>query len=381
MPNRTNTRRQAAVAPPQQPAPAIQHQPAVEPIENPILNVAHQQAIAAAPLPVHLIQPLRVKEKDPPIFQGENGEDVVEWLASYEQIVEYNMWTDDQALRNLGMALGGVARRWFVSLLPRPETFQTLRTELLDAFKPQNYEMEIESQLRSRTQKDGESAVNYCYDMIYLCNKLDPNMPESFKVQHIIRGLNPSLVIKVYPFLSLPYDSKDLLKQIQIQCQASQLAGRNSLHQTQIPHYHVQPTTSTALPIAQPIPTLLTPSPTSNQEIQNVSTFKTEFLAEIKGLRKDFQDEMAKERDFFMSVIKQVTQRPYYANQSSSGSGPDRNRNKRTRNGDPICNSCQKVGHIARYCPSREKATGANAELLAVEPAPPKPSTSKDPLN
>ena len=58
---------------------------------------------------------------------------------------------EDQALRNLGMALGDVARRWFVNLLPRPETFQTLCTELLDALKPQNYEMEIESQLRSRT--------------------------------------------------------------------------------------------------------------------------------------------------------------------------------------------------------------------------------------
>lgn len=147
--------------------------------------------------------------------------------------------------------------------------------------------MEIESQLRSRTQRDDESAVNYCYDMIYLCNKLDPNMPESIKVQHMIRGLNPSLVIKVYPFLSLPYDSKDLLKQIQIQCQASQLAGPNSLN-TQVPHYHVQPPSSTTLPIAPPIPTLLTPSPTSNQEIAPISSIKSEFLAEIKGLRKDF---------------------------------------------------------------------------------------------
>lgn len=107
MPPRKNVRRQAAAAPPPQPALQIQHQPVVEPVVNPIVNVARQPAIAAAPLPVHFIQPLRVKEKDPPIFQGENGEDVVEWLASYEQIVEYSMWTDDQALRNLGMALGG----------------------------------------------------------------------------------------------------------------------------------------------------------------------------------------------------------------------------------------------------------------------------------
>ena len=182
------------------------------------------------------------------------------------------MWSQDQAYRNLGMALGGLARRWFLSLSPRPNTLQQLKTELLAALKPQNYELEVDFRLRCRVKQEGESAINYCFDVIYLCSKVDPNMPEPIEVQHLMRGL-PSLLVKVFPFLPLNADPKEFIRQIQVQCQASQLACHYSLLQTNlVPLFNImrsisQPSPTALIVQVPPVPTLVAvPSASSLEE-------------------------------------------------------------------------------------------------------------------
>ena len=81
---------------------------------------------------------------------------------------------------------------------------------------PKTFGLEIDSHWRGRIQREGESAMTYCYDVIYLCSKGDPDVPEPIKVQHLLRGLNSNPVIEVYPFLTPLSDSKELIRQVQI---------------------------------------------------------------------------------------------------------------------------------------------------------------------
>ncbi|KZR95796.1 Uncharacterized protein APZ42_010228, partial [Daphnia magna] len=64
---------------------------------------------------------------------------------------------------------------------------------LQGAFRHHNYAMELESRLRARKQKPDEPVMSYCYDMIYLCSRVDPGMTEERKIQFIFQNMEPTL--------------------------------------------------------------------------------------------------------------------------------------------------------------------------------------------
>ena len=167
------------------------------------------------------------KERDPPVFCGEGHEDAVDWLFRYEDVARYNGWTGEEKLHSIGMHLEGIPRRWHLSLNPAPENFADLRARFLLAFKPPNYDLDVETKLRDRVQGEDEPVMTYCHYIIYLCSRVDRNMSETAKVQHLLRGLKRSLVERVYPFLNPEHHtSQDFMRLAQVQCQAVLLANR-----------------------------------------------------------------------------------------------------------------------------------------------------------
>ncbi len=94
--------------------------------------------------PVEGVRGVR-KERDPPVFRGESHEDAVDWLYRYEDVPRYNGWSEDEKTHALSIHLEGVARRWYLSLTPAPATFADLRATFLLAFKPPNYDLDMES--------------------------------------------------------------------------------------------------------------------------------------------------------------------------------------------------------------------------------------------
>jgi hypothetical protein len=67
-------------------------------------------------------------------------------------VSRYNGWSENEKTHAFSMHLEGVARRWYLSLIPAPATFADLRDRFLIAFKPPNYDLDLESKLRNRTQ-------------------------------------------------------------------------------------------------------------------------------------------------------------------------------------------------------------------------------------
>ncbi|EFX63584.1 hypothetical protein DAPPUDRAFT_119094 [Daphnia pulex] len=182
----------------------------------------NDEVIQAAPL-VHVGN---FKERDPPIFRGLPHEDVMEWSYQFQRVSAFNQWGPDQQLRHIEFSLEGVAARWFSGLRPRPETIAGLMGALQAAFRHHNYALELESQLRARKMGVDEPVMSYCYDIIYLCSKVDPAMTEERKVQFIFQNMEPALMQKVFPQMDR-MDTTELFRRLQAHSQAALIAGRS----------------------------------------------------------------------------------------------------------------------------------------------------------
>ena len=83
------------------------------------------------------------------------------------------------------MSFEGIAQKWYCGLMLRLQphnTFAALRTELFHAFKPVNYEDYLKVRLRSRVQGSTEAFTDYFLDVIYMCSRIEPNMPERVQI-------------------------------------------------------------------------------------------------------------------------------------------------------------------------------------------------------
>jgi hypothetical protein len=224
-------------------------------------------------------------------FRGEVHEDAMDWLSRYEEIAHYNEWNVDEQLHNFGIHLEGVARRWYLSLVPAPLTFQDLRARFLVAFKPPNYDLDLETKIRSRYQEEHEPVMTYCHDVIYLCSRVDRNMGEALKVQHLLRGLKRSLVQKVYPFLDPEvHTSQDFMRSVQIQCQADLLANQPPL---------VSPSTPPAVLMIPPQPPILpqaSPFVTEDRlkafKKELATEFRCELSSTLSSMRKEISNDV-----------------------------------------------------------------------------------------
>jgi hypothetical protein len=295
------------------------------PGENVQFNVAPNDPFLGIPDVPPLIHVGNFKERDPPVFRGLPHEDVMEWSIQFQRVSAFNQWGPIQQLRHIEFSLEGVAAKWLLGLQPRPGTFDELMRALQAAFRHHNYAMELESRLRSRKQLPDEPVMSYCYEIIYLCSKVDPAMPEERKVQFIFQNMEPTLMGKVFPQMDR-LETNELFRRLQAHSQAALIAERST-----------------------PVNNILPVPPESGKE-------------EIEKL---VREEVSKNLDPIVRKLEETTQ----SMRTAGGSGFDsqmrsswrgrnsqrRDRpNKRTVDGRPICNNCRDSGHVARGC-SKEK--------------------------
>jgi hypothetical protein len=287
------------------------------------------------------------REKDPPIFHGLPNEDVMEWSHQFQRVSLFNQWGPAQQLRHIEFSLEGVAARWLTGLHPRPETFDGLMGALQAAFRHHNYALELESQLRSRKMGPDEPVMSYCYDIIYLCSRVDPVMTEERKVQFIFQNMEPTLMQKVYPHMDR-MDTVELFRRLQAHSQASLIAGRS-------------------IPVNQILPTPPASSKTEIEKLvrEEVTKSLEPIVRELKeatrslgagggsrGSRDGWKGRTGETRDNWRERTGEREQNPSSRQQDRP--------NKRTVDGRPICNACRKSGHIARSCPDRESKFRGN---------------------
>lgn len=281
----------------------------------------------------------RHREREPPIFYGRAGEDVVHWISKFERVAGYNLWDPARKFSHLGMCLEDVALEWFMSLVPQPQTYDELRTALLTAFRDPNYEYDLESKLRNRFQGVDEPVMTYCYNVVYLCSKLDPDMPEQTKVRHLLRGLKPSLLEKVYPLVEHGVtNTQTLFQLVQRHSQASHLANNSDWSSKILP----------------PTPCMFVTQEQLQKAITGVERKVEQVESKMDAQLKNVQSQIEGSATSVIQAVSDMFKNNAQTNTRQDNTFDNQSTFKRTHEGKPICNRCNRPGHIARNCQTKQ---------------------------
>jgi hypothetical protein len=299
----------------------------------------------------------------PPTFQGRSDEDVLEWLTRYESIGVYNRWADADLHANFPMYLDGAARKWYRCLAVVPDDWpdvqpdpinaipqalvRGLRSIFLREFQHENYTLFQEKKLRDRIQGLEEPTIGYFYDVLDLCRLVDGNMADLTKIEYLFRGLRPTLVEKIYP--CRPQTCADFLALVKVYEEAANMANRRDWVSAQLPRAGAGVFTP---PVVPPNATLAT--------VAAVTTSQPEPMTEVLKVLKSLQEAQVRMQQELTQLNTKVHAR------RSNPPGADGNRpNNRTADGKPICNSCGKIGHVARFCRSKPVTRTEDSSVAA----------------
>lgn len=280
--------------------------------------------------------------------------DVDEYIDHFTFVSKCNNWDDRMQKRRLPVHLKDVAEMWyreFFSLgeskdinfgnnLSITEIFDGLRS----AFRPKNYRSINQSALICRHQGLQEPVGTYHYDMLRLCNKMNPKMDEIEKMTHIMRGLRSGLLEKV--LVHEPKDCNDLLGKLRSIEEAEILSSQRPTY-----NYFLMKDSSNQKPVAAEVSI---PQNKDNDDKSEMKQMFSKMCDMIEGLVKNNRNDNYPARSF----------RRY-----------NRTQFNRTVDGRPICNICRVPGHIARSCPQNRNnvpavtgnpSTGNNLQVMPV---------------
>ena len=114
----------------------------------------------ASPFSVH------IKPREPPVFTGERGQDVVTWLRTVDDYLEFVTCSERQAIAYIILLLAGNARVWWDSEFisrgyQRPDTIEEFKILLRAQFESPVRETRARTELLNLSQRKGENACTY----------------------------------------------------------------------------------------------------------------------------------------------------------------------------------------------------------------------------
>lgn len=322
--------------------------------------------------------------RDPKVFSGAGETDVEDWFTNYELVSAHNKWDDADKLTHVVFYLTDVAEMWYHNHKSDIPTWSVFKTSFAEVFgRPAVRKFRAEQRLRTRAQKPSETFTSYIEDIIDLCNRVNAAMPESDKIQHILKGIddgafqmllarNPRTVSEVVTLcqsydelrkqraLTRPFSSHaDSLSSLGTVPEHSptlqeikdfvreEVARQLSLVPfTQEPPSRLPPTLRTVIAeeVAQAVPVA--------HHQQSVAAPLT-YAPVMQPVASPIT---------YAQVVRRPPQQPYppmqqYAHRSAplptSWAEPRVSTSWRTPDNRPICYACGTPGHVARYCRRR----------------------------
>lgn len=148
---------------------------------------------AGSPVPPPPVPPSFVtsRQRDPPVFTGLRGDDVEDWLDTYDRVSAFNRWDDDIKLRSVDFYLSDAAKRWYRNREDSIADWAAFTTQLRQRFGSSTARSDgARKNLESRVQQPHETYTSYIEDVLALCRRVDRDMAEADRVRHIIKGIS-----------------------------------------------------------------------------------------------------------------------------------------------------------------------------------------------
>lgn len=146
---------------------------------------------------------MSARTREPSVFYGMPEEDAQDWLKRFEELSEINCWSNK--LSYVRVYLEGAARKWYN--VTQPNTRDSFKMNFMDTFTEKHF-YQVEAKIRSRKQGLHEPVRNCYYDILDSCRQLELEqgevISESTKLEHLLRGLSPTLLEKVWPLIRNP---------------------------------------------------------------------------------------------------------------------------------------------------------------------------------
>ena len=312
-------------------------------------------------------------------FNGLPNEDINEWLSRFETLAKFHTWSNAKKLSALPLSLGGPAKAWY-DYQPEETTgdFKLLTEGLKTRFGSQTLEFLFRQELYARKQGPTEPLSMYTEDIIKksqrlalsdkdlmnvfingLCDEIKNhvilNQPKSFaEAENLARlreavfknsGVSNSLTVAQSVLQEQRIKELEshvnLLVSLAAQKKSDMSPHSNFGNQNVNSGISSRNQSAQAVSQQQPVNISVLDAPVNSG---NMKALKDEIVAAINT---GFQNNQPRRgRGQF---------RPSLGNR-----GGARGRNLRTTDGQPICNFCQKVGHVAKYCSERPQQPGSS---------------------
>ena len=288
----------------------------------------------------------------PAPFLGKPTDDITAFLSHFERYSKFCEWDSKQCLRALPLYLQGNASSWYTSLDTCFENYDDLVNALKDHFSNPASMWLLRQQLSARKQQETESLANYAADIRRLCKRL--GLSDSEGMHYFIQGLHADLkshVILGQPKTLAEAENLAHLKEA-VSISTPRLAQYKLESQLQSVIKSLETLTSNAHQNEAPNLAAYDHHPKSTilhfgHEAHNNS--HTQYYRQQPSPSRLRHDSGHIEK-LVREEVRRQTQFLTTPTSRSSNSGVPSIRNRRTTDGLPICNKCDKVGHIARNC-------------------------------
>lgn len=309
------------------------------------------------------------KPRDPGNFSGSGEQDVEEWLLLYERISTHNRWDPTIMLANVIFYLKDTARTWFLTHEEGITSWDMCKEQLQHLFgDPIGRKLSAKRKLASRVQTPTESYIAYIQDILSLCQKADPNMPDSERVPHILKGIADDA------FQLLVFKDCATADAVIKECRRFEEAKKRRITANFIRLPNTAPTSSCEDPTSQ------------THHIAKIVRRELEAMSPSSSLHAPPEPEPSVPISTVQAIVREEMNRfhaPTYTTGRRSplvhqtpNSPPPGNFSYRrdpaawrTPDNRPICFHCSGVGHIQRYCRNRSSNGLRSSESNGYRPS------------
>ena len=310
----------------------------------------------------------------PSKFYGDGREDVDKWLRSFERVAKANQWKEERMAEILPAVLRDRAADFWEDLTEdQQKSYEETKKALKEHFLPPEARRMYHTDLYNRKQGDREPVEDFARAIQDLTRRAHSTMAateqELLCREHFLHGLRPQL--KRLVLVSNPQSFSEAISVAKREEYNDHIVSGSApwLKPNSDKFYTINTQDSgvNAVVYGQPggMPAKKNEDGEFLKQMKDLIVSQQEVLS---SLVKEMQGNKRQQNQFSANAPRQnfygAMRRPVQNRNAVTG------RNLRTTDGQPICNKCKRVGHIARLCPDQTSVVPKHESLNKSLPNP-----------